>query len=446
MAQIFATNSPQYLEYVTRNMTRQEIENDPILCQWLNNPYTKDNMELAIRFNNAEDGDFQDKKDFVEYFFCNGPEVDADTMLFYREKILLDDQYRQIAYTYYMNMNVVDYLRSNVYNKDFGYVDKYGNKKPNCFKMPCDYLEPISCRILTWEDAAENSSTPNNTMAERRDAISRQGNSQFTNGPISTDVNGALPDAEGAKGDTPADVKTGGFPKWCLHLFPPSQLEHYFTFVEHRNQQNIQLTEELARTNCLTCTQVGDSKTIIAGEVWKLLVKANTKRHMGDCDRLLRQMAEFNPLDPAMNKRRPIQESEIVKNTAPDGSVANQKPNPTPHDAAPPSNSIEKMMENGMYRQLVEKVKGSMGGDTGDGMEMESILSRVCYMASQFSDENVPIEDTVTETEFRYWVALYLSKKSPSKMNAGWTWEKLLDEVKSKSGTAAYNTTKEALK
>lgn len=68
---------------------------------------------------------------------------------------MLDDKYREIAYTYYTNMDTVDYIRQNVYNKgmEFEGEDEFGNKKANCFTAPCDYLGPISCRATAWEDA-----------------------------------------------------------------------------------------------------------------------------------------------------------------------------------------------------------------------------------------------------------------------------------------------------
>lgn len=41
-------------------------------------------MEVALAWNNAKFGDYQAKYDFVECYLCNGPELDADTLLHYR--------------------------------------------------------------------------------------------------------------------------------------------------------------------------------------------------------------------------------------------------------------------------------------------------------------------------------------------------------------------------
>lgn len=448
MAHIFASNSPQYLEYVARYMTREEIENHPILCQWLNNPYTKDNMELAIRFNLAEDGDYQDKKDFVEYYMCNGPEIDADTMLYYRQKILLDDTYREIAYTYYMNMDVVDYIRKKVYNKSHEYFSYSGSgeEKTNCFKAPCSYLGPISCRAINIEDADENSSSAVNTLAERRDAFLRWGGSQFTNGPATTqDDEDMVPDAEGASGDTPANVKTGGLPKWALHLFPPATLENYNTFIEHRNEQNRHFVRELAKKKQLHKTQVGDSKCIVMSEAWKLLAKANNKRNMGDCDRLLRQVAYFNPHDPSMNKRRPISDTEIVKNTAPDGTPATQVPNPTASDAAPPKEVLSQLMKNGNYKKLVAQAKKTMTGETGDTLDAMGALGKACEIAQKIRESKGG-----TDEDLRYWVALALAKQNRKSMNKHstggnpWSWDELLEAVKSNKEVSPQKLVEEA--
>jgi hypothetical protein len=96
----YKTNSAEYLDYVAATLTREQIKADPDLCLLLENEYIKDNMELAIRYNQSKFGDYQDKYDFVEYYLCNGPEVDADTMLHYRSKIYNDPVCLEIAYSY----------------------------------------------------------------------------------------------------------------------------------------------------------------------------------------------------------------------------------------------------------------------------------------------------------------------------------------------------------
>ena len=68
----YKTNSADYLDYVASVKSRKEIMADPDLCLLLENELIRDNMEMAIRWNEAKYGDYQDKYDFMEYFMCNG--------------------------------------------------------------------------------------------------------------------------------------------------------------------------------------------------------------------------------------------------------------------------------------------------------------------------------------------------------------------------------------
>ena len=81
----YKTNSADYLDYLASVMTREEILADPEKCFLLENEYIKDNMEIALRWEAAKLGSFEDKYEFVEYLVCNGTELDADTILHYRE-------------------------------------------------------------------------------------------------------------------------------------------------------------------------------------------------------------------------------------------------------------------------------------------------------------------------------------------------------------------------
>jgi hypothetical protein len=107
----YKSNSPHYLDYIAAAKTRDEIKADPKLCVLLENEYIKDNMELALRWKEAKYGDYQAKYDFAEYLMCNGPEIDADTILHYREMALLDPVIVEISYSYLSNTEVLQKLR-----------------------------------------------------------------------------------------------------------------------------------------------------------------------------------------------------------------------------------------------------------------------------------------------------------------------------------------------
>jgi hypothetical protein len=113
----YKTNSPHYLDYVASLKTREQILADPDLCPLLENPYIKDNMEIALRWNKAKYGDYQDKYDFLEYLMCNGPELDADTILHYRLRAYNDPVCMEIAYSYLSDTQKLAEIRKDKYEK-----------------------------------------------------------------------------------------------------------------------------------------------------------------------------------------------------------------------------------------------------------------------------------------------------------------------------------------
>ena len=156
----YKTNSPDYLDYVASAMTREEILADPKFCVLLENPYIKDNMEVALAWRKAKFGDYKDKYDFVEYYLCNGPELDADTLLHYRALAKADPVVMEIANSYFKNSEVLSEIRE----------EKYGKKKKgdwtDCFTNPCFYLGDFSAVMGSMGDS-KNVETYFNTIAER---------------------------------------------------------------------------------------------------------------------------------------------------------------------------------------------------------------------------------------------------------------------------------------
>ena len=97
MSFIYSSNTPEFLEYVAACKTRKEIYNDPTLCILVEDPHIKDNMELALKAREADYGNYDAKVDFVGFFLANGPELDTDTIMHYRKKILMSYTYSKIA-------------------------------------------------------------------------------------------------------------------------------------------------------------------------------------------------------------------------------------------------------------------------------------------------------------------------------------------------------------
>ena len=150
----YKTNSADYLDYVASTLTREQILADPDLCLLLENPYIKDNMEVAILWNKAKYGDYQDKYEFMEYLMCNGPELDADTILHYRAKADSDPVCMEIAYSYLSNVETLSQIREKKYNKETG----------DCFTNPCFYMGKFSAMMGSCGDVRSTYS-PFNRLA-----------------------------------------------------------------------------------------------------------------------------------------------------------------------------------------------------------------------------------------------------------------------------------------
>lgn len=149
MSFVYSSNSPEFLNYLAHSKTRNDILNDPRLCILLEDPHIKDNMELALLYREAQYGDYEKKKEFIGFLLANGPELDTDTIIYYREKILHNPTYTDIYIKEFKyNMDVVDDLRINTYKKDTTDTNPY----LNCLSNPCDYLGPFSSSIGIMAD------------------------------------------------------------------------------------------------------------------------------------------------------------------------------------------------------------------------------------------------------------------------------------------------------
>jgi hypothetical protein len=156
----YKTNSPDYLDYIAANMTREEILASPKFCGLLENEYIRDNTEVALRWHAAKFGDYQAKWDFVEYYLCNGPELDADTLLHYRALAQADPVVMEIAYSYFSDADLLLELRETKYGKE------RGDRWTDCFKNPCFYLGDFSGVMGSMGDS-KNVDTYFNLIADK---------------------------------------------------------------------------------------------------------------------------------------------------------------------------------------------------------------------------------------------------------------------------------------
>lgn len=352
----YKTNSADYLDYVASVKSRVQIMSDPDLCLLLENPYIKDNMEMAIRWNKAKYGDYQDKYDFMEYFFCNGPELDADSILHYRNKAYNDPVCMEIAYTYLSDTNTLSDIRKNKYNKDTG----------NCFNNPCFYMGKFSAMMGNCGDS-KNTRTAFNCVAKWVNAclydekITKIKNDILV-GKISEEEGqkqiqeykkklaqeeaakraaqeaakaaGSLPTGSGDTVETSISDKPKASPDKTQDPPPPANMRQAFSqgiiptldkgfkmIWAQITQGNQAFTKELLDVNntSLNAKKIGDWMSQPVSEMLDLVTKANVKRQMGDCARLWSQVRRLH-LFSNENKYGPIRADMIVGDTNTDGT------------------------------------------------------------------------------------------------------------------------------
>ena len=308
MSFIYSSNTTEFLEYVAACKTRKEIYNDPTLCILLEDPHIKDNMELALKAREADYGNYDAKVDFVGFFLANGPELDTDTIMHYRKKILMSYTYSKIAKEEFGDIEVVDKLRAEKYNKETEpRKDEEGNSLDNCFTNPCDYLQPISAALGMIGDS-ENFKTAGNLFArksrenkEAKDAEDKKKNDKNTSGK-----------KDGEEDTKPADSIWGSIRKHTVSRIIPAFEKGYRTMMKTLSNQVINLTEKNRKANLeKEVTSVGDSRAEEVSEAAAGAVKLNIFANMGDCARIWEQMRRLRIFDASQNAKGPIDESSV---------------------------------------------------------------------------------------------------------------------------------------
>lgn len=285
MSFIYSSNSPYFLDYLASCKTREEILNDPQLCVLLNDPHIKDNMELALLARAADYGSYEDKVQFVGFLLANGPELDTDTIMHYRKKILLNYTYSRIAKEEFSDISKVDKLRVETYGKDTTESAANKNKEDdgNCFKNPCDYLAPISASIGMLGDS-ENFKTINNIFARNM---------------------------KGNEDDLSNNI-WGNIRKHISSRIIPEFNKGYRIMLKNMGMQAEGLKESIKKANLEKETQtIGDSEAEKVAENIAPAVKMNIFANMGDCARLWEHLRRLNLYDPNKNAKGPIDDADL---------------------------------------------------------------------------------------------------------------------------------------
>lgn len=359
----YKTNSADYLDYVAASLTREEILADPKFCSLLENPYIKDNMEVALAWHAAKFGDYQDKYNFVEYYLCNGPELDADTLLHYRALAQADPVVMEIAYSYFTDTTVLSDIREKKYGK------KKNNDWTDCFKNPCFYLGDFSGVMGSMGDS-KNVDTYFNILAnkwnafftpEKKQEAQKASNEQVgikdnkssnSSSSISSSVTSAATNAvkSAIGGDeviTPdqssdsinADEGRSGNSPGSSHLW--SKLRPAYDSGWRRLGRGIfesgvefaDWCSQKSKSNCVC--KWGDWFSQMCSHSVDMIDKANTARMLGDCQRMWQQVRGLR-IFGSDNQYGPITSDQLVETRMADGTtrMSFKNTHPLPSDAS----------------------------------------------------------------------------------------------------------------
>lgn len=334
MSLVYRSNAPEYFRYIATIYSREEIEANPQLCTYLEDPYLKDDMELALAFNNAENGGYEDKREFIQYLLANGPELDAATIMYYRNIILNDPEYDFIANAEFNDISVVDEARETIYDKP--------TKKDDCFRNPCNYLGPFSVSMAKIGDNSSFKTLRNMfSSVAYRDTKAAQGKADKAIKEADEEKKKAEEEKKNAKDEASkkkadeaikaADEKkkkaeedkkkanaageeegimdsVGDIATNLWNRLIPNIQVSYTTLCQATAQQYNEFAEHLALKKVNPNDIPGDPSAVNRAMALTPLVQFHLHQKMGDCARLWQHMRMLNLYDPKQNIQAPVDE------------------------------------------------------------------------------------------------------------------------------------------
>lgn len=299
MSFVYSSNSPEFLNYIAHSKTRNDILNDPKLCVLLEDPHIKDNMELALLYRAAQYGNYEDKKEFLGFFMANGPELDTDTIMYFREKILHNSVYMEIYRHEFSNISIIDNLRTEKYGKDTSDT----NDLKNCLQNPCDYLGPFSSSIgLLGDD--KNFNTLSNVFSR-----------------ITSDS------------DNKESTTWGNIRQHVVSKIIPNIEKSYRVMMGNMSSSFAEFGQKLNKIGLGKETQtVGDAKAEEKASDIASAVKVNVISNLGDCARIWENMRRLRVYDSSKNAKAPL---ATVGNKTADGNPVVNYNTPTDVDLKP---------------------------------------------------------------------------------------------------------------
>lgn len=290
MPVVYHSNAPEYFRYIATIYNKDEIKSNPQLCHLIEDPYLKDDMELALAFNDAENGGYEEKKTFVEFLLANGPELDAGTIMYYRNIILNDPEYSFIANAEFSNIETIDTAREEKYDKH--------TSKDDCFRNPCNYLGPFSVSMMKVGDSGNFMNINNLFSAAAFKRISKK-EEEEKNGKGTSKIK----DEELAISDVFCDT--------CVNLWNrliPNIQANWSALTNCVKQQYDDFAEHLGSKNVKSTDIPGDPSAVQRAEALTPLVQFHLHQRLGDCSRLFDYMRNLNLYDPVKNVQPAVTE------------------------------------------------------------------------------------------------------------------------------------------
>ena len=360
MAYIYTSNTPEYLNFIAFTKTRDDIKNDPNLCKLLEDPLIKENMEAALLYHDAYYGDYENKREYVGYILANGPELDTDTLMYHREKILLNPSLYNAYKGNFKDIEQVEKLREEKYNKPVvrytTYTTEYtetdernDNEKRNdlldCLQNPCDYLGPFSASIglvgdkknfqtlenvfarITSKKAKEEENKKKKEEEEKKKKNEKKTKETSSNNSSSEPKEKTAKDSESSEKDgtkeSPEDEEYGVWGHIREHVagkILPDLDKGYRKMMSMMGFQFQELGNELVKNGVgQAAAKTGDKGAEEKANEISALVKTKIVSTLGDCNRIWEQMRRLRVYDPAANGKKPFDTSSSKKNA--DGSL-----------------------------------------------------------------------------------------------------------------------------
>lgn len=328
MSFIYTSNTPEFLNFIAFTKTRDDIKNDPDLCKLLEDPLIKENMEAALLYHDAYYGDYDAKREYVGYILANGPELDTDTLMYHREKILLNPSLYNAYKGNFTQIENVEKLREEKYNKPVvrytTYITEYSetddrseNEKKNdlldCLQNPCDYLGPFSASIGLVSDK-KNFQTLGNVFAR---ITSKKAEEKKKEGK------------EEKEGKKEEEIQTsedeeynvwGNIREHVAGKIIPDLEKGYRKMMTMMGFQFQELGNELVKNGVgEAAAKMGDKGAEEKANNIAALAKTKIVSTLGDCSRIWEQMRRLKVYDPSKNGKKPFDTSMSKKNA--DGTL-----------------------------------------------------------------------------------------------------------------------------